>query len=117
VLVSGLESYIILEEELGLLRLLDHTLDVLHAIQQFSSPLDLFILLKVIHVVVFGILLGNLLPIRGLAYTLEVVFMVLVFPITSFFVSLGLVTMLILDSPFLSSTSLRGNIVVMFPLM
>ena len=53
--VCVLESDVVLEEELGLLRLVDHTLDVLHSIEQLRAALDLLVFLEVVHFGVLGV--------------------------------------------------------------
>lgn len=77
-LVGVFESNVVLEEELGLLRLLNHPLDVFYTVQKFGSPLDLFILLEVVHAVVLGVLfrLGGLTLVYFLEIFINVIFIV-----------------------------------------
>ena len=76
--VGVFESNVVLEEELGLLRLLNHPLDVFYTVQKFGSPLDLFILLEVVHAVVLSVLfrLGRLTLVYFLEVFINVIFIV-----------------------------------------
>jgi len=54
-----LEANVLVELVLRILRFINHSFDILHSIKQFGSPLDLLVLLELVHVTV-ALMLGRL---------------------------------------------------------